>query len=392
MRVSFLKAAAWAAILAGHSECHAGRLEVTAVNPLDLARPSQTLELSAKDLEPLDAANLNLVHVSDSTGKELLCQAVDLDGDPLRKFDAVIFQSDFGPAETRTFTVTTGAKQVYQRDQFKAFGRFVRERFDDFVWENDLIAHRTYGKALETWDGEPLSSSTIDIWSKRSPRMVVNDWYLADDYHVDHGEGADFYSAGQSRGCGASGLWASDRLWVSRNFVRSNVLANGPIRVLFELEYEPFSVDNVSVREVKRVSLDAGQQFNKYQNRYKPFVVPGKTVALTAAAGIKKVPGEVLEVQASRGWIAKWEVMEKRAGNQGLAVITAPGDFAKHVEDPLNHLVVTKVNPQQVATYWSGFCWDKAGRFKDADAWKRHVDEFAQGLAAPIQLSITFTP
>ena len=31
------------------------------------------------------------------------------------------------------------------------YGRFVRERHDDFTWENDLVAHRMYGTDLETW-------------------------------------------------------------------------------------------------------------------------------------------------------------------------------------------------------------------------------------------------
>ncbi|MEO5716763.1 MAG: DUF4861 family protein, partial [Luteolibacter sp.] len=257
-----------AALLAVPSLCSAAPVTITAVNGLALARSSQTLEIKAADLAALGAKDLNMIHIADSAGKEVLCQAVDNDGDELRKFDSVIFQADFAPNETKTFTATAGGKQVYSKEQYKAFGRFVRERFDDFAWENDRIAHRTYGKALETWKGEPLTSSTIDIWSKRTPKMVVNDWYLADDYHADHGDGADFYSAGVSRGCGGSGLWAGDKLWVSKNFVKSTVLANGPIRVTFELEYEPYQVGNNSVRETKRITLDAGQNFDHFQCTY----------------------------------------------------------------------------------------------------------------------------
>jgi len=110
----------------------------------------------------------------------------------------------------------------------------VRERFDDFAWENDRIAHRTYGKALETWKEEPLTSSAIDVWTKRVSSLVINGWYMLDNYHTDHGEGADFYSAGSTRGNGGDGLWAADKLWVSKNFVDSRVLACGPIRVMFE--------------------------------------------------------------------------------------------------------------------------------------------------------------
>lgn len=387
-----LKSSACLLLGVAPSALEAASLEVTASNTLPFARSAQTIELSAEQLKPLGAANLNLVHVVDAAGKELVCQAIDLDGDPLRKFDAVLFQADLAANATATFTVKVGAKQVYKKEQYKAFGRFVRERFDDFTWENDLIAHRTYGKALETWEGEPLSSSTIDIWSKRSPKMLINDWYLSDDYHVDHGDGADFYSAGLSRGCGGSGLWADEKLWVSRNFVHSNVLANGPIRVLFELQYAPFTVNGVSVTETKRVSLDGGSQFDKMELRYKSFTVPGKEVTLTAAAGLKKVADETVEANPAEGWVAKWEKVEKGAGNQGLAVIVRPGDFVKHTSDALNQLVLVKPDKENVATYWSGFGWDKAGRFADAEAWKKHVAEQAKGLAAPVEVSVKAVP
>jgi len=261
----------------------------------------------------------------------------------------------------------------------------VRERFDDFAWENDRIAHRTYGKALESWDGEPLCSSTIDIWSKRTPRMVINDWYLSDHYHTDTGEGADFYSAGLSRGDGGNGLWAADQLWVSRNFVNSRVLANGPIRVMFELTYEPFSVNGPSVAEVKRITLDAGQNLDHYQSFYKPYTRPNQPITLTTGIGLKKAKGEQVEFNAERGWLLSWQDMEKNAGKQGLAIIADPKLIEKQAEDKLNNLVLAKVPESNVASYRAGFCWDKAGPLTDAAAWKKYVDEFAQGLQSPVE-------
>lgn len=363
-------------------------LELKAVNPLDLARSNQTMELTAADLAPLGAADLSRIHLKDAAGKELLCQAIDQDGDPLHAPDAVIFQANFAAGETKTFQASSGAKQVFTKDQYQAFGRFVRERFDDFVWENDRVAHRTYGQGLETWEGEPLCSSTIDIWSKRVPRMVVNDWYLADDYHVDHGEGADFYSAGPSRGCGGSGLWTAERLWVSRNFVNSRVLANGPLRVMFELEYAPYDVNGVSVSEVKRITLDAGQHFSCFQSRYHPFTKPGQTLALITGVGLKKTVGEVLTADPAAGWVAKWEPVEKKAGQQGLAMITRKEAFAGRAEDKLNQLLLTPAGTSHTATWWAGCCWDKAGQFTSAEAWQRHVVDYARSLAAPIKLTL----
>jgi hypothetical protein len=153
----------------------ATQLKVQATNKLSIARPSQTIELTGKDLAALDEKDLTKIHVRDAAGKELLCQAVDTDYDDYHKPDTLIFQSDFAPNQTRTFIVAAGAKQHYVKDDFRAYGRFVRERFDDFAWENDRIAHRTYGKALITWKGEPLTSSSIDIWSKRVSKLVIND-------------------------------------------------------------------------------------------------------------------------------------------------------------------------------------------------------------------------
>ena len=377
-----------AAVAALSSLSSAAELMVTAENPLPIARTSQTIELTAVQLEPLGAKDLASIHVKDITGRELICQAVDTDYDAYHKPDIVIFQSDFAPNEIKQFTVAAGRRQEYTKEQFKAFGRFVRERFDDFAWENDRIAHRTYGKALETWEGEPLCSSAIDIWSKRTSRMVINDWYLSDHYHKDTGEGADLYSAGTSRGCGGSGLWAGEKLWTSRNFVDSRVLANGPIRVVFELDYEPFEVNGISVSEVKRISLDAGSQLDHFQSRYKQFTRPGQERQLTAGIGLKKVSGEKLEMNKSRGWLVKWEPVAKNAGEQGLAILFDPRSFAGLREDKLNHLVLVPVAKDGTVDYWAGFCWDKAGLITSAEAWQQYVDTFAQGLASPIKVQV----
>ena len=362
----------------------AKQLTVKAVNQLSLARPAQTLELPAKDLEPLGERDLARIHVKDAAGKEVLCQAVDTDYDAYHTPDIVIYQADFAPNETKTFTVFKGAKQEFTRDQFKAFGRFARERFDDFAWENDRIAHRTYGKALETWEGEPLCSSTIDIWSKRTPRMVINEWYMLDNYHEDIGEGFDDYSAGLSRGDGGNGLWAADQLWVSRNFVNSRVLANGPIRVMFELTYEPFNVNGISVAEVKRIALDAGQNLDHYQSFYKPYTRPGHGIALTTGIGLKKVKGEQVEFSADHGWLLSWQDMEKNAGKQGVAVVADPKLIEKQTEDKLNNLMLVKVPADDVASYWV-----KASPFTNSEAWRKYVDDFAQGLQSPIEVKVT---
>ena len=183
--------------------------------------------------------------------------------------DLFLFQADFSPRESKSFVLKVGDTRVPSKEQFKAYGRFVRERYDDFAWENDRVAHRMYGTALETWEAEPLTSSAVDVWCKRVRRLVLNDWYMVDNYHTDTGEGGDFYSAGKTRGCGGNGVWEASKLFVSRNFTNSKVIANGPIRVIFELTYAPWDVNGREVSEVKRVTLDAGQNLNRFESSYK---------------------------------------------------------------------------------------------------------------------------
>ncbi len=366
----------------------ADELTVTAVNSLPVARASQTIELTRQQLAPLGEKDLTKIHVRDAAGKELLCQAVDVDYDAYHTPDIVIFQSDFAPNQTKKFSVAAGKTQRYQPSDYKAYGRFVRERFDDFAWENDLIAHRTYGKALETWKGEPLTSSSIDIWSKLNPKLIINEWYMMGDayYHDMTDDGGDDYTAGTSRGDGGNGLWADNRLWVSKNFVNSHELANGPIRVTFDLFYAPFEVNGQKVSEVMRITLDAGSQMDHYHVTFKP-ENPGEP--LVAAVGLKKVKEEQREFNKSLGALAIWEPMEKHRGMQGLAAIVNPKMFVKQSEDRQNHLLLVKTGPDNSIDYWAGFAWDKAGKITTSEAWQKYVNDFARGVESPIAVTVS---
>ena len=209
---------------------------LTLTNPLDTRRSAETVELAAVDLIKLvPGLDIKKIQVVDAQGKPVLSQLVDTDGDETP--DQIVFQADFGPNESKAFRLRVAERGLAAEANYKVYGRFVRERHDDFAWENDVVAHRMYGPDLEIWKKDPLTSSGVDVWVKRVPKLVVNEWYMTDDYHQDHGEGADFYAVGKSRGCGGLGIWSGGKLHVSKNFIGSRVLANGPIRLMFELSY-----------------------------------------------------------------------------------------------------------------------------------------------------------
>jgi len=354
-------------------------------NPIDLARSSETIVLDAAELRRILGVNdVRRVHVRDArSSQDLLVQAVDLNDDGTQ--DQLLFQTDIGPSETRKFVLTVGEIQVAAREQFKAYGRFVRERRDDFAWENDRIAHRTYGAALETWAQEPLTSSAVDVWTKRTRKLVINDWYMVDDYHHDHGEGADLYSAGSSRGCGGDGLWAGGQLYPSANFRDSRVLANGPIRVMFELVYPAWQAGGVRVSMVKRITLDAGQNLDRFESHY---TVESGSGELAEAIGIRKTPAVQLVFSRDGGTLRAWESLKGDDGQLGCAVIVDPASVIGNPVDSKNYLVTAKLPPDKVAVYYAGFGWNKSGAFKGPEEWARYVAQFATRLRSPLQVSL----
>src|ERR1039458_8174701 len=137
---------------------------VTVRNPIDLAPPAETIVLPAAELRTLLAVDdVRKIHVrAEGSDKDLLIQAIDTNDDG--KYEEFLFQADFAPRQTRVFLLTAGDRQLARVEDYKTYGRFVRERRDDFAWENDRIAHRMYGKELETWPQEPLTSSSVDVW------------------------------------------------------------------------------------------------------------------------------------------------------------------------------------------------------------------------------------
>lgn len=356
---------------------------VTARNTIDQAATHATLVLTAADLHrALGPIDPRTVSVRDDRGRDVLAQPVDTNDDGT--FDELLLQADFAPMAVRTFTLTLGERRIFTRDQFRVYGRFVRERRDDFAWENDLVAHRMYGAALETWAQEPLTSSAVDVWFKRTTRLVINDWYLVDDYHRDLGEGADLYSAGRSRGCGGNGVWEADRLWPSANFRESRILANGPIRVMFELGYVAWDVNGRLVRERKRITLDAGHRLNRFESHY---TADGARPS-HHAAGIKKAAGSVSSADATRGILRSWEPV-KGNGNYGCGIVMPPVTVVSATELEPNYLMIASVPASGPAVYYAGSAWDRGGEIADVSAWDAYLAEAARRLAHPIQVSVS---
>jgi pectinesterase len=280
----------------------------------------------------------------------------------------------------------------------KVYARYIPERLDDFAWENDKVAHRTYGPALaaEAPPGsgkEVLVTSGLDIWCKRVAYPVVDRWYNKghDHYHKDEGEGMDMYNVGTSRGAGGTGVWDGRQLFVGRNYRDWKVIANGPIRAIFELTYDTWTAGGLIVSEVKRFTVDAGHNLDRIDSTFTAWVGPKN---FTVAIGLNKNSGDrgqdavaTVTKDPAGGWLTQWEV-QKTNGSLGEAIIVpdSPPEFA---EDSVNQLVLAKAASGQPLRYYVGAGWSKAGEFATLESWNAYVAACAARLKSPVTVTLT---
>lgn len=252
------------------------------------------------------------------------------------------------------------------------FGRDAPERKDDFAWENQQVAYRIYGPALEA-TGEITSG--IDVWSKRIPNFVIDSFYKRDaegarthnpalSYHKDNGVGLDSYEVGKSRGCGGTAVFADGKLIVSKNYTKLHMLADGPIRFSFEVTYAPWNANGVMVTETKRITLDAGTHMNRIESTY---TFDG-AATLDVAAAIAVHEGAAAEFPVEGSIASVWDTPQiPSAGRIATGLVADPRQHAKTMAAAGHALMVFTRHSGEPFTYLAGSGWSKADMPTAAD-------------------------
>jgi Domain of unknown function (DUF4861) len=263
----------------------------------------------------------------------------------------------------------------------KTYARFVPERLDDFAWENDKIAFRTYGKALEGTKGDAYG---LDVWVKRTDKLVINTRYKGDKYHVDNGDGMDYYHVGHTLGAGNIAPIVKDEIIYSKNYHRYKVLDNGPLRTTFVLEFDAWKVDGIDVTATKKFTIDAGSQMNKIEVNYD---FTGRD-SLSVVIGIIKRPqqGSIL-LDEKEGVTAYWEPQHGADGTTGVGVVLTEPVKGTSItkEQILTHLTFKKGQP---FVYYTGAAWDKGGEIKDSGKWFSYLRGFKSQQKHPLKVKL----
>lgn len=360
-------------------------IEVT--NTLDIARPESVIEIALSDIKAqVGVEELEHISVEDqSTHQSLPVQPYSGTGGAP---DRLLVLVSLNPHQKIRLELHDSQKNPSAKPL--VFGRLVPERKDDFAWENDKVAYRVYGPALQA-DGE--ISSGIDVWSKRVPALIINDWYKRDaegartknpalTYHKDDGTGLDSYDVGKTRGCGGTAVWSNGKLYVSKNFTSAKILASGPIRFSFELEYAPWAADGATISEKKTITLDAGSHLNKIQSTFtfsgaQPMKIAVGLATHLGARTSNPIEGRILSV---------WEPLtDPGAGNDGTAIVLPLGSEAATVKAEGNAFFVLNANSGKPLTYFAGSGWSKSD-IPSEKAWNDYLRAFSVGEEHPIEI------
>jgi hypothetical protein len=317
----------------------------------------------------VDTNSLNILDAK--TGKQLVYQ---LEKKGTSKIQNLLIQVSIPSKQNLVLLLKKGEKQAFIP---QTYARYVPERFDDFAWENDKIAFRMYGKALEA---TTFNAYGIDIWAKRTNKLVINRWYKSEDYHKDYGEGMDFYGVGFSLGAGGIAPYYRNEIIYSKNYVDCRILDNGPLRSSFVLFYDDWKVGNSNVKVSKTIQLDAGSQLSKFD------VVFSSTTldSISIVAGIHKTKGaDVKMFDEKKGIIGYWEPTTLENGTIGVGCVFQGGSKSfKFEKDHLLNLETIKINKSYC--YYAGGAWDKAGEMTSSIKWFNYLDIFSEQLKNPI--------
>ena len=388
-------------------------------NPTDADRHPEMVELCMNEIAAsLALAEDETVIVKNRKGHEIPSQ-VTYDG-------KLIFQVEMKAGNKESFRIVKGQPSEYEN---LVFGKQYPERVDDFVWENDLVAFRAYGPALQA-KGE--RGFGYDIFTKRNTRQPVLEMFYelalgertkgihkellevdrqkANDYkidsmtfHVDHGYGMDAYAVGPTLGAGVTALVDKDIIypWCYKEY---EILDNGPLRFSFRLTFNPFAVgDDTNVIETRVITLDLGSHLNHTAVTYENLTEPKEMV--TGIVLRDKDGNEVAEIE--KGYIAypapsmNFDPRNPDLDNgihfmghvypQAMKDIKTVYHSEKEMKEerggaPGHLLAYSEYEPGGEFKYYWGFGWSHS-EMKTYEQWIQYLETFSDMVRNPLIVS-----
>jgi len=352
-------------------------------NPSTTDRENEMVEVAWENVqEKLSLRADQTIVITDGEGEQTTYQLVT---NGKEKAERVIFPVSLKAGEKRTYHISKGDPQPFQP---LVYGRLVPERKDDFTWENNRTAFRVYGPALKA-TGE--ISNGMDYWAKSTESLIIDKWYKDDlsgaaSYHVDHGEGLDFYKVGRTLGLGMTAPLHNDALSLGDNFVTAEILDNGPLRFTFRLTYDPYAAGGNEITETRIISLDAYSLFNRVTNIFETGS-PVLTVATAIVMPVENPEESTATTFGDNSGIIAYETPGDAANGTIYTAAIHPDGFDT-IKVMNGHFAgINSYQPGEAYTYYTGGGWSKAG-VNSFDAWVERLKSEKEKIDQPLTINI----
>lgn len=385
---------------------------VTITNPLAMERSGEMVEVPMAEVSAkLNLADTAQVVVLDAENQQVPYQ--------ITYDEKLIFPATVAANAATTYTIQAGTPIDVE---LKACGRQYPERMDDMAWENDLVAFRAYGPALQArgergfgYDlftkyntTEPVLETFYQNELNKDVRARMAELQKTDpkaaaelgrsiSYHIDHGYGMDCYAVGPTLGAGVAALMVGDTILYPWCYSTQEVLDNGPLRFTVKLEFTPLTVKgDTSVIETRVITLDAGSHLNRTAVSYTNLQ---ETLPITTGIVLHEPDGAVV-ADAANGYITYVDPTTGPGNGKILMgaafpatvkeakTVLFPAEEKKQRNNADGHvLAISDYEPGSEYVYYWGFAWDKAD-IKSPKAWNQYMAEFAQKVRKPLEVSI----
>ncbi|MEW2923123.1 DUF4861 family protein [Muricauda sp. ANG21] len=335
---------------------------------------------------------LEYFYILDAETNEIqVSQLIDEDGDGV--YESLLFQPKISGFSEKEYEVVFDSNGNSNKWDMRCYSRFVPERTDDYAWENNKVAFRTFGPSAQKMVEQGIPGGTltsgIDAWLKKVEYPIIDKWYEETlsgkgSYHKDTGEGLDNFHVGASRGVGGVAIKENGSYHFSKNFVSWKTISNGPIRTSFELTYDDWYAEDKVIRETQRISLDYGSNLAKYE-----ILIHG-TDRISAGLTLHENDGFVT-ANAVKGYLSYWQPHED--SELGMAIVI-PKVYYEGYEiyetketDLSNVYGHLKVIDNRVV-YYAGFGWKESGQFKIRNDWENYLSAFVEKISTPLVVEV----
>lgn len=401
-----------AVLLTAHISAKDVKVEVTNQSAVDFKDDMVEVPME-KVANLLGIKALDRIVVTDAGNKEIPSQ--------ITYDNKLIFQTTLNAGRTASYTIRIGKPSAYET---YVTGKLYAKRKDDLAWENDKIALRAYGPALQK-SGEKAYG--YDLWTKRTPYLVVDsryatelssqnwetqraiakidpamgDYYLSTfSYHLEHGNGMDCYAVGPTLGGGTNALLDKNgQIVYPYCWNTYKILDNGPLRFTVTLTYNPLTVDgNANVVETRVISLDKGSYLNKAVIRYDGLK---KTAKVVGGIVLHTTDKADYTIDDAHGFVSYKDPTDKpktagrmflgvlsgEKGEKGQVQLFSDAESQQRAGAKGHVMTVNTYKPGSNFTYYFGFGWDKYD-MPDQKTWNAYLTNYAQKLEKPLKVVI----